>query len=112
MFPLMATRLVTRQRREGFTPPVTFPREEFLKERWDYKAGEHVTFLAPTQDGKTTLAFQLLETTASKELPAIVLVQKPRDPVVKQWLKHLRDERGWIKTENWPPNPIRRKAAG
>jgi hypothetical protein len=100
-----------RQRRD-FAPPVTFPRDEFLAERWNYQAGDHVTFLAPTQNGKTTLAFELLDRTASKELPAIVLVQKPRDPVVKKWLDYLRDDRGWIKTENWPPNPLRKRAAG
>jgi len=54
-----------------------FEREEFLTERWTYKAGEHVTFLGPTQVGKTTLAFELLRETAHPNLPALVLVMKP-----------------------------------
>lgn len=77
----------------------TFPREEFLAERWDYRPGEHVAFLAPTQSGKTTLAFQLLERTASKRLQAVVLVAKPRDRVVNRWGKQL----GLKTVRTWPP---------
>jgi hypothetical protein len=95
-----------------FEPPISFPREEFIAERFDYSAGEHVTFLAPTQSGKTTLGFELLEATANVEVPAIVLVQKPRDGVVSNWLNHLRDNKGWIKTQTWPPNPMRKRAPG
>jgi hypothetical protein len=83
-----------------------------MRERFDYTAGQHVTFLAPTQAGKTTLAFQLLERTASREVPAVVLVQKPKDKVVRKWLDHLKNERGWVKTESWPPNPLRKKSEG
>lgn len=101
-----------RQRtRYEFEPAESFPRDEFIRERFDYRAGQHVTFLAPTQAGKSTLAFQLLEENASKEVPAIVLVQKPRDPVVTHWLDHL-ETKGWIKTTTWPPNPLRKKAPG
>lgn len=58
------------------------PRAEFCQRRWDYNPGEHVVFAGPTQRaGKTTLAFQLLEYTASPEMPAYVAVSKPSDPV-------------------------------
>jgi hypothetical protein len=101
-----------RQRnRTSFEPAVSFPREEFIAERFNYGAGEHVTFLAPTQAGKTTLAFEILEENAGKELPGLVLVQKPKDPVVSTWIDRLK-ARGWIKTANWPPNPLRKKAPG
>jgi MoxR-like ATPase len=55
----------------------TFDREEFLTERWRYRAGEHVTVLGPTGSGKTHLAYQLLEHSATRALPAVVLVMNP-----------------------------------
>lgn len=82
-----------------------FDREEFIHERWDYHPGEHVTFLAPTQTGKTTLKFQLLQRTATPKLPAMVLVMKPRDKVVDDWQKTLKFQR----TESWPPVAWKRK---
>lgn len=81
----------------------TFTREEFVGERFDYQAGEHVSFLARTQAGKTTLAFELLEGIANPKLPAVVLVMKPRDKVVQQWLEHLKRDKGWKRVRSWPP---------
>jgi hypothetical protein len=105
-------RMSLRQRtRYDFEPAVSFSRKEFIAERWSYNAGQHVTFLAPTQAGKTTLAFELLEETATKDVPAIVLVQKHRDPVLANWTNRLQTK-GWIKTTTWPPNPLKRKAPG
>jgi hypothetical protein len=107
-----SVRMSLRQRsRYEFEPAVSFPREEFIRERFTYDAGQHVTFLAPTQAGKTTLAFELLEETANVEVPAIVLVQKHRDPTLQTWTDHLK-AKGWIKTTTWPPNPLKRKAPG
>jgi hypothetical protein len=104
--------MALRQRtRVSFEPAESFAREEFIGERWHYEAGQHVTFLAPTQAGKTTVAFELLQETANKELPGLVLVQKPRDPVVSTWTERLKHD-GWIKTKTWPPNPLRKKAPG
>lgn len=61
------------------------PREEFAQERWVYKPGQHVVFAGPTQRaGKTTLAFKLLEYSATPELPVYVSVSKPMDPVTSQ----------------------------
>ncbi len=79
----------------------TFPRDEFLAERWRYSAGEHVSFLGPTQSGKTTLAFQLLGESAHPKLPAEVLVMKPKDPTVTRWAKSLQFRR----VKSWPPVP-------
>ena len=83
----------------GGTRVRIFSRPEFFGRRWKYKAGEAVTFLAPTQDGKTTLAFQLLQHTVSERLPAVVLVMKPRDPTPAAWTRHL----GFTETPTWPP---------
>lgn len=59
-------------------------RQEFCQNRWDYKPGQHVVFAGPTQNGKTQLAFELLEYTASPEMPAYVSVTKPTDKVSSQ----------------------------
>jgi hypothetical protein len=104
--------MALRTRQPSFTRPESFPRDEFIRERFDYSAGEHVTFLAPTQQGKTTLAFELLEANATTDVPAVVLVQKPRDTVVRKWLEHLKSEQGWIRTQIWPPSPLRKKTRG
>lgn len=76
-----------------------FPRSEFVKERFIYKAGEHATFIGPTQNGKTSLAFECLEEVATPELPAYVAVSKPRDPVTDKWGKRL----DYRRVSNWPP---------
>src|SRR5271167_3178737 len=70
--------------------PDTIGREEFAREFFTYKAGEHVLFAGPTQmAGKTTLAFQLLEHVATPQMPAYVAVSKPRDPVTEREMKRL-----------------------
>lgn len=76
-----------------------FSRGEFLRRRWSYRPGEAVSFIAPTQDGKTTLAFQLLAVTARASLPAVVLVMKPRDPVPAAWTR----ANGYKEVAEWPP---------
>jgi hypothetical protein len=79
----------------------TFGREEFLTNRWSYKPGEHVTFIAPTQSGKTYLAYQLLGYTATPKCPAIVLSMKPRDGTTEKFTKEL----GFRRVPVWPPGP-------
>lgn len=80
----------------------TFSSEDFIGERFNYDRGQHVSFLAPTQAGKTTLAFRLLESISDNKRPAVVLVMKPRDPVVQKWLEHLKQV-GWKRVRSWPP---------
>lgn len=77
------------------------PRVEFLTRRWQYRPGEHVTFIAPTGNGKTTLANELLSVTASPELPALQLVMKPKDETAQEWGKALEFRR----VSTWPPPP-------
>jgi hypothetical protein len=76
---------------------VRYGRQEFLTEVWDYKTGEHVTILAPSGGGKTQLGYELLAVTATPELPAVVLVMKPRDETVSKFVKrnHYRVVRRW-----------------
>lgn len=82
-------------------PIVVFSREEFCQERFDYKAGQHVVFAGPTQNGKTTLAFQLAEEVISPDLPIIVAVSKPRDPTTTKFANRLNLKR----ITDWPPPP-------
>jgi hypothetical protein len=74
------------------------PRHEFAFERFAYKAGEHVVFGGPTQRGKTTLAFQLLDAVATPELPAYVAVSKPHDNVSEAEGKRM----GFRRVTDWP----------
>lgn len=76
-----------------------FSREQFRTERWDYSPGEHVVFAGPTQRGKTTLAFALLEPIVSEVLPAYVAVSKPKDPVTSREGQRLK----FKLVRDWPP---------
>ncbi|MGH7442208.1 MAG: hypothetical protein ACREKE_05975, partial [bacterium] len=76
------------------------PRDEFINERWSYKPGDHVTLITPTQNGKTTLACQLLEVTAHPGLQATMAVMKPRDPTPSEWTERL----GFREVADWPPS--------
>jgi energy-coupling factor transporter ATP-binding protein EcfA2 len=75
---------------------VTFVTEVFGPH---YEAGQHVAIMGPTGSGKTTVAYELLSEVATPDLPAIVLVMKPRDPVVKDFSKTT----GFRTTQRWPP---------
>jgi len=83
---------------DDWTPEI-FPREEFAREYFKYEPGQHVLFAGPTQmAGKTTLAFKLLEHTATPDLPAFVAVSKPHDPVTEKEGKRL----GYRFVKTWP----------
>lgn len=74
-------------------------RDEFISSRFQYQAGQHVTFLGRTQSGKTTFAYQLLAQVASPSLPVVSLVAKPKSPTVDRWRKKL--DHPLIRS--WPP---------
>jgi hypothetical protein len=83
-------------------PVETIPRKHFCADIFDYEPGQHVLFGGPTQmAGKTTLAFQLLEHTATPEMPAFVAVSKPDDPVTAREMKRLK----YRLVRDWPPPP-------
>src|SRR5438105_612129 len=79
----------------------SFSRTEFLAERWEYKPGEHVSFIGPTGSGKTHFAYQLLRVTATPEMPAIILVMKPRDETAVKFTKAAK----YRTVRFWPPGP-------
>lgn len=79
----------------------SIPRDEFLNEVWEYEEGQHVSFLGPTNAGKTYLAYQLLNVTATDKMPAIVLVMKPRDKTATKFTKLAK----FRKVTTWPPPP-------
>lgn len=74
-------------------------RDTFAGSYFDYRAGEHVVFGGPTQRGKTTLAFDLLEVVATPKLPAYVAVSKPHDPTTDRRGREL----GFRRVQDWPP---------
>jgi energy-coupling factor transporter ATP-binding protein EcfA2 len=86
------------------------PRDVFLRDIWDYRAGEHVTFLGPTGSGKTELKWSLLAVSASPKVPAVVLVSKPRDKTTGRHMKALK----YRKVQVFPAvrNPFTAKPSG
>jgi hypothetical protein len=86
----------------GYPEPVPISvvgREAFCNQRFDYSPGEHVLFGGPTQNGKTTLAFELLKPIVSPELPVYVSVTKPVDPTSTKYGRQLNLRR----VNQWPP---------
>lgn len=77
----------------------TFPRDEFVNERFDYKSGEHVTIAGPTQRGKTYLGLQLLQANVSPAMKGVVLASKPRDDT----FRNIERDKRWKVTHEWPP---------
>ena len=77
------------------------PREEFLTTRFDYQPGEHVSFIEPTQGGKTHLAYQMLGRAMDRwpELRTVSLMPKSRDPATNAWADRL----GMKTLDAWPP---------
>lgn len=76
-----------------------FDRNTFLTQVWDYGPGDMVTILAPTTGGKTTLLGQLMDHTISPELPAVMMVMKPRDAATERLAKRL----DLSTVRDWPP---------
>lgn len=82
--------------------PEHFALDEFTRRRFGYRAGHHVAAYGPTQQaGKSTLLFALLDSVASEDLPATVLVMKHRDRTVATFTKRM----GFRETPEWPPKP-------
>lgn len=81
---------------------VTFGREQFVNDVFDYHPGDHCTMLAPTGGGKTQLSYQLLGATAKPDLQAYVLVMKPKDDTVTRFSKQHK----FRIVRDWPPKTI------
>jgi len=78
---------------------MVIPREEFARDYFVYKGGEHTLFGGPTGQGKSQLSFKLLEYTANSDMPAYVAVVKPHDPLITREGKRL----GYRTVREWPP---------
>ena len=98
---------MARRPADEYEPPIRVGRQEFLEEIWDPSDGEHVTFIAPTQNGKTTMIGDLLAHLPAQKNPPVMLVMKPRDPVVDKIRKRLH----YRKIRSWPPPVLSRYAA-
>lgn len=81
---------------------VTFPRDMFVNDVFDYHAGEHVTILAPSGGGKTQMAYHLLGHTSTPDLQATMFVIKPRDETVDRFAKRFK----FKVVRDWPPAKI------
>lgn len=79
----------------------TFPRDEFLAERFDYQPGEHVSFIEPTQGGKTHLMYQMLNRAMEQNphLRTVSLMPKDIDAATWNWAERLDLE----VIDSWPP---------
>ncbi|MFJ2307649.1 hypothetical protein [Streptomyces sp. NPDC087787] len=77
-----------------------YPRSYFYTRIWEYRPGEHVSFIGPTNSGKTTLMLPLLARSVSEDLPGYLTVMKPRDKTVTEF---LRRHDGWKRIVNYPP---------
>jgi len=78
-----------------------FDRAEFLGERFDYQPGEHVSYIEPTQGGKTHLMYQCLDRAMAQnpDLRTVSLMPKSRDPATWKWAEQLD-----LKViDGWPP---------
>lgn len=77
-------------------------RQEFLREwKHDYAPGQHVTFIGPTQRGKTTLAIQLLGESISPEHKCVILAGKP--PKRDKTMAAAAQKLNLRIIEEWPP---------
>jgi hypothetical protein len=89
--------------------PVVIGREDFASSYFDYEPGQKVVFGGRTQEaGKTTLAFKLLEYTATPECPAYVIMSKGRDPVTESEGKRLN----YRFVDRWPVEKKFKELAG
>lgn len=80
-------------------PLELLPRAEFLDRRWAYRNGQHATIIGPTGCGKSWLIWELLERSAHDQRPGLVLVKKPKDPLIVNRGREL----GYRRVTDWPP---------
>jgi len=92
--------------RKAFTADVVkFDRKVFINDVWDYHPGDCVTVLAPMGGGKTQIAYQLLGATATPDLPAVVMVMKPRDKTVTKFSQQHK----FRTVRDWPPSQLQKR---
>jgi hypothetical protein len=89
------------------------PRGDFIREFGStYVQGQHVTFLGPTQRGKTTLCHELLSEVISTDHRCVILAGKP--PGRDHTMASAAERMNLRIVETWPPlkNPRDRNRNG
>jgi len=89
-------------------------RKDFIKEfKSDYKSGQHLTAIGPTQRGKSRLTKEMLKAVISPDRKAIVLIGKPPGRE-RTWDDDAAKELNLRIIENYPPtfSPRDRKRNG
>lgn len=93
----------SRERDRDFPRAEVISRAEFLEEfKHDYKPGQHLTTIGPTQRGKSRLTKEMAKRVISPELKLIALVGKPPNRE-RTWNEDAADELNLHMTETWPP---------
>lgn len=80
---------------------LSLSREEFFKDYFDYRRGEHLSAIYPTRRGKTHLLHQALDTAMKQnpDLTVATLMPKPQDPATHEFARQLN-----LKiVSDWPP---------
>lgn len=75
------------------------PWDVFLRERFDWRNGEHVAMIGPTGQGKTTLLMNIL----SKHSYVVVFATKPRDASMERLIAQ-----GYLRMDHWQSIPVTR----
>lgn len=78
-------------------------RDEFIVDIFEpaYSDGQHVTFLGPTQRGKTTLCMELLSQVATRDRKAVILAGKP--PGRDRTMDMVPAKLNMRQIPEWPP---------
>ena len=76
-------------------------RQDFLDSYWDYRPGEHVSLIMPTQRGKTHMSYQLLQAAMAQnpDMTVVSLMPKPNSPATSRWCSALNLR----EIPEWPP---------
>lgn len=82
-------------------PPPQLDRADFIGHYWDYRPGESVGAIYPTQKGKTHLLYQLADKALQQNpgLSFCSLMPKAKSPATARWAEAL----GLQETPTWPP---------
>lgn len=81
--------------------PLQLDRQDFLDHYWDYRPGEHVSLIMPTQRGKTHMSYQLLGSAMKQnpDLTVVTMMPKPNSPATTAWAQALNLQ----EIPSWPP---------
>lgn len=76
-------------------------RQDFLDNYFDYRPGEHLSLIMPTQRGKTHMAYQLLQSALRQnpQLRVVSFMPKPNSPATARWAEALNLR----EIPEWPP---------